>query len=80
MTRILGKITERYAMELMRDGRRHLAQMHTSCGMRWFLIPGGEVTDKVAKALLAHPHIQPSNDGLFPGISQTFRFRNKARR
>jgi hypothetical protein len=68
------KITERYAVELMRDGRRCLAQMHTNSGMKWFVVPDGEVTDKVAKALLEHPRIQPSDDGLFPGISQTFRF------
>jgi hypothetical protein len=68
------KITERAAVELMRSGRSCLAQMHTNSGTKWFVVPDGEVTDKVAKALLEHPHIQPSDDGLFPGISQTFRF------
>ena len=73
---VTGKITEREAVEFMRDGQHHLAQMHTKAGLKWFVIPGGEVTDTVAQALLAHPHIQPNNDGLFPGISQTFRFKN----
>jgi hypothetical protein len=80
MTRATGKIDERYAVELMRDGRRHLVQMHMRFGMKWFLVPGGEVSDKVAQALLAHPRIQPSNDGLFPGISQTYKFKNRVRR
>jgi hypothetical protein len=80
MTRGPAKISERYALELMRDGRRCLAQMHTRFGVKWFVIPGGEVTDKVAEALLEHPHIQPSNDGLFPGISQTYKFKNKVQR
>jgi hypothetical protein len=69
------KITAREAVEFMRDGQRCLTQLHTHYGMKWFLVPGGPVTEKIAKALLEHPHIQPNNDGLFPGISQTFRFK-----
>jgi hypothetical protein len=71
------KITKDDAFELMRDGRRHLAQMHTRHGVKWFVIPGGEVSDDVAQSLLARPDIQPSEDGLFPGISQTFQFRSQ---
>jgi hypothetical protein len=68
------KITTAAAVGLMRKDRRCLAQMHTGSGLKWFIVPDGEVTDKVAKALLEHPRIQPANDGLFPGISQTYRF------
>jgi hypothetical protein len=71
----MRKLTERGAVDLMRDGRRHLVQMHTVGGKKWFLVPGGEVKGEIAQALLARPDIQPSNDGLFPGISQTYKFR-----
>jgi hypothetical protein len=33
------------------------------------------VTNKVAEALLARNDVQPGNDGLFPGIHQTYRLR-----
>jgi hypothetical protein len=65
-------------VELMRDGR-HLALMHNVRGAKdFYLIPGGMLKDDVAHALLAREDIQPSNDGLFPGISQTFTYRRVA--
>jgi hypothetical protein len=74
------RITFDLAIALMRDGRgRHLMQMHTRQGMRWFIVPGGEVSAEVAQALLEHPSVQPSDDGLFPGISQTYQFRPRLR-
>ena len=70
-----SKLTEREIVELMRDGR-HLALMHNvRRGKEWYLIPGGRLKDDVAHALLAREDIQPSHDGLFPGISQTFTYR-----
>ena len=72
----LLEVTERAAVELMRDRSRHLVQMHNSRGGReWYLVPGGKIRNELAQALLARAEIQPSNDGLFPGISQTFQFR-----
>jgi hypothetical protein len=47
--------------------------MHTHTGLCWFIVPGGEVSAAVAAELLKRPDVQPSGDGLFPGISQTFR-------
>jgi hypothetical protein len=61
------------AADLMRTGSV-LTQMHKTSGTGWYLVPGGEITAKVAIALLERPDVQPSHDGLFPGISQTFRF------
>ena len=75
MSTPLPKVTERAAVELMRAGRRCLVQMHTHRGVKWFLVPGGEIRNELAETLLARPDIQPSHDGLFPGISQTYRFR-----
>jgi hypothetical protein len=72
----MTKITHQYAIELLRSGQRYLAQMHTRAGRKWFIVPGGEVDTKIAQELLARPDIQPANDGLFPGISQTFKFRS----
>ena len=61
------------AADLMRTGSV-LTKMHLATGTGWFLVPGGEVTASVAVALLARPDVQPNHGGLFPGISQTFRF------
>jgi hypothetical protein len=63
-----------YAADLMREGRS-LMQMHSGNGVGWYIVPGGEVTEKVATALLERPDVQPNADGLFPGISQTFKMR-----
>lgn len=66
------RMTSARAADLMRAGSV-LRQMHTRTGLKWFIVPGCEVTEKVAAELLERPDVQPSGDGLFPGISQTFR-------
>ena len=60
------------AADLMRAGYP-LMKMHTVHGAAWFIVPGGEVSDDVALKLIERVDVQPGNDGLFPGISQTFR-------
>jgi hypothetical protein len=65
------------AADLMRAGGT-LQKMHGNSGLRWYVVPGGEITENVASALLARPDVQPANDGLFPGISQTFRLRSRS--
>lgn len=67
------------AADLMRKGGT-LMQMHTRWGLRWFITgsPGGECDPDVANKLLERPDVQPSNDGLFPGISQTFKIVSRA--
>jgi hypothetical protein len=70
----MSKIDKHYAIELMRGGR-HLVKMHAPHGVQWYIVPGGPVSDDVAQWLLARADIQPSADGLFPGISQTFKYR-----
>jgi hypothetical protein len=70
-----AKITDSLrAIDLMRTGGM-LVQMHARDGLHWYVVPGGEVTPRIAGELLARPDVQPSRDGLFPGISQTFRLR-----
>jgi len=73
MTKIRARITNASeVVELMRRGSI-LMRMHTSTGLRSFIEPGGEISPAVADKLLKRPDVQPSGDGLFPGISQTFK-------
>ena len=70
------KFTERDVVDFVREGRC-VAQMHSRSGLRWFLVPGGEIRADVAEKVIARKDIQPSNDGLFPGISHTFKYRKR---
>ena len=65
-------LSENFALELMREGKL-LMRMHTVNGMRWFIVPGGKITDSVAKRIFARPDVQPHDSGLFSGCEQTFR-------
>jgi hypothetical protein len=65
-------ISEAFALELMREGKL-LMRMHTTNGLRWFVVAGGKLTDSVAERILARPDVQPSDPGLFRGCEQTFR-------
>jgi hypothetical protein len=64
-------LSESFALDLMREGKP-LMRMHTVHGMRWFIVPGGQVTDSVAGRILARRDVQPRDSGLFPGCDQTF--------
>jgi hypothetical protein len=68
------KINALRAADLMRAGST-MMQMHAKDGLRWYITPGAEITEHVAKQLLGRPDVQPGGDGLFPGISQTFKLR-----
>jgi len=70
----MALIRERTAVELIRDRNVCLAQMHTRHGPRWYLIPGGEVSEQTAKRIRDMPQVAGSHDGLFPNINQTWRF------
>jgi len=69
-------LSESFALELMREGKL-LLRMHTVNGMRWFIVPGGQVAESVVKRLLARPDVQPYDSGLFPGCAQTFRLHGR---
>ncbi|PWT93557.1 MAG: hypothetical protein C5B56_00540 [Proteobacteria bacterium] len=71
-------LSETFALELMREGKL-LMRMHTTAGMRWFIVPGGQVADSVVRRLLARPDVQPQDSSLFPGCEQTFRLGGKGR-
>jgi hypothetical protein len=67
------------AADLMRKDAI-LAKMHTRTGLCWFLVPGGEVSEAIAADLLKRPEVQPNDDGLFPGIPQTFKWVREVQR
>jgi hypothetical protein len=71
MTKI---ISERRAVELIRDRGRCLAQMNTVHGPKWFIVPGGEVSAETANRIRGMSQVVASEDALFPGLSQTWRF------
>lgn len=66
------------ALELMNGGSTMML-MHDndpeSPGQSYFIMPHGKVTQETAERLLMLPQVQPGGDGLFPGISQTFKVR-----
>jgi hypothetical protein len=66
-------IPEGHAKELIRDRRRCLARMNTRHGPKRFIVPGGEVSDETAAKIRGMPQVVASNDGLFPGLNQTWR-------
>jgi hypothetical protein len=68
-------LNEKSALALMRAGRP-LMKMHTNQGLRWFVVPGGQIADVIAERLLARPDIQPHDPGLFAGCEQTFKLGN----
>ena len=50
-------ISERRAVELIRERGRCLARMNTVRGPKWFLIPGGEVSDETAARIRDMPQV-----------------------
>jgi hypothetical protein len=68
-------IKEKQAMERMRSGSC-LIHMHgtRNIGPHWFVVPGGPVSDVVAKRIREHPCVTGGKDGLFPHHDQTWRF------
>jgi len=61
------------ALGLISERGRRLTRMHTARGVRWFLIPDGEVTSETARAIRNMPNVVGSKDGLFPQMDQTWR-------
>jgi hypothetical protein len=72
-------IGEGYALKLMREGRP-LIRLHSVNGLRWYVVPGGQVADVVAARILRRRDVQPGRNGLFPGVSQTFWLRKNWRK
>jgi hypothetical protein len=39
----------------------------------FYVVPGGYVEPKTAEKLMQHPQVRAAEDGLWPGMSQTWR-------
>jgi hypothetical protein len=48
--------------------------MNTVHGPKWFIVPGGEVSAETANRIRGMSQVVASEDALFPGLSQTWRF------
>ena len=56
-----------------------LMKMHSVNGLRWYLVPGREVADDIALKVIAEPDVFSTQDGLFPGIPQTYKINGQAK-
>jgi hypothetical protein len=73
------------AVILMHYKDTRLMEMHTAHGLQWFVLSpgarrkrkssshGGRIKPEDAKKILARPDVRGAEDGLFPGIGQTYR-------
>lgn len=60
------------AVDAMGKGAK-LMQMHKMGKLSWYIVPGWEIPEEVATVLKRRPDVISSEDGLFPGIPQTYR-------
>jgi MOSC domain-containing protein YiiM len=61
------------ALLLMHKLGTYLMQMHTNTGPEFFVIPGGRVRSDDAAKIIARPDVVPHDNGLFPGIAQSWK-------
>jgi hypothetical protein len=64
------------AIEAMRKPDTRLVCMNSGKaigGVAYYVVPGGAVDQVVADKIMAHPLVRAGHDGLWPGISQTWR-------
>jgi hypothetical protein len=62
------------AMALMRLPETLLIRTNKPDGSCVYdIVPGGRVDSEVAEKIKGHPHVTPCEDGLWPGLSQTWR-------
>ena len=70
------------ALELMRIDGHRLMLMHSNKrhrddaapeGKAYYVVPGGYITARDAKKIIARDDVMSCEDGLFPGMTQTWR-------
>ena len=62
------------AMDLMRRPGARLIKTHTSNGgCSHYIAPGGYIEPEVAEQIKKHPLVRAGEDGMWPGLSQTWR-------
>jgi hypothetical protein len=64
------------AMNLMRRPGAHMIQANHMRQSHCYIVPkGGRVDPKVAAQIKVHPQVKGDEDGMWPGLSQTWRMR-----
>ena len=58
---------------LMHRPGTYLMLMHTNEGAAYFVVPGGRVRCDDAAKIIARPDVVPWDNGLFPGIHQSWK-------
>jgi hypothetical protein len=61
------------AMDLMRVPDARLVKMHVDGSPTYYIVPGGYVGPSTAEKIKSHPKVTASEDGMFPGHSQTWK-------
>jgi hypothetical protein len=76
MTKPPKAIGLRRALDLMRQ-HPETRLVLTKCGTGdvFYLAPGGYVEPDTADKIIKHPQVSASEDGMWPGMSQTWRLR-----
>jgi hypothetical protein len=68
-----GELKFNKAMDLMRRPETRLVKTNRDNSHVYYVIPGGRVSDEVAKQIVSHPLVREGKDGMWPGLSQTWR-------
>jgi hypothetical protein len=64
------------AMNLMRRPDAHLIQVNGREQPQWYIAPcGARIDPRIAEQIKAHPQVRGGEDGMWPGLSQTWRMR-----
>jgi hypothetical protein len=63
------------AMDLLRRAETRLVRTNGENSQSYYVVPGGRVSEAVAKQIIAHPLVRAAEDGMWPGLSQTWRMR-----
>lgn len=66
----------RKAVDLMNTGSLLMQMNKPGDAKAWYLVPGGEIPDDIAQSLINMANVHPGNDGLFPGMSQTWKMKS----
>lgn len=66
----------RKAVDLMHNGSILMQMNKPGDAKAWYLVPGGEIPNELAETLINLPNVRAGNDGLFPGMSQTWKLKN----
>lgn len=66
----------RKAVDLMSTGSLLMQMNKSGDAVAWYLVPGGEIPEDIAESLKKMSNVNPNNDGLFPGVSQTWKMQS----